>query len=280
MRRLGKDDERPINVLEDRAAVAAALQSVDLVTWFDADTPLDLILLTRPQVLVKGGDWPVEKIVGAPDVSCPGAGGSIPSRSCSIARPRRPSPASGVPTPREALIKSRMRDRGDLGLAPERGAGALWGCDRAGANQNAVGPGAASRSRVASIGQARWNLLRPPRARKWARTPCSRPTQGGARAAIGPKRPGPSKETNIYRVVSGAAPASLRAGAAWSKGPACGDATVEPALSVSPPASCVSPRSDPQRAPLPRYDTPRQEYLPKASSRGPCIYSPRASIRT
>ena len=160
---------------------------------------------------------------------------------------RRPLRISGVTSQREPCSALRR---------------ALRGCDRAGANKNAVGPGAASRSRVASIGQARWNLLRPPRARKWARTPCSRPTQGGAHAAIGPKCPGPSKETNIYRVVSGAAPASLRAGAAWSRGPACGDATVEPALSVSPPASCVSPRSDPQRGPSSalRHASPR--YLP------------------
>ena len=68
VRRLGKGDDRPVNRLEDRLAVVAALQSVDLVTWFDADTPLELILLTRPRVLVKGGDWPVEKIVGAPEV--------------------------------------------------------------------------------------------------------------------------------------------------------------------------------------------------------------------
>jgi rfaE bifunctional protein nucleotidyltransferase chain/domain len=68
VRRLGKGDDRPINPLEDRAAVVAALRSVDLVTWFDADTPLDLILACRPDVLVKGGDWPVDKIVGAPEV--------------------------------------------------------------------------------------------------------------------------------------------------------------------------------------------------------------------
>ena len=95
VRRLGKGDERPVNVLEDRAAVAAALQSVDLVTWFDADTPLDLILLTRPQVLVKGGDWPVDKIVGAPEVlSWGGRVCSIPflfdrSTTATLARIRR-----------------------------------------------------------------------------------------------------------------------------------------------------------------------------------------------
>src|SRR5512140_1815761 len=44
VRRLGKGDDRPVNALEDRAAVVAALGSVDLVTWFDADTPLELIV--------------------------------------------------------------------------------------------------------------------------------------------------------------------------------------------------------------------------------------------
>jgi len=67
-RRLGKGEDRPINRLEDRAAVLAALQSVDLVTWFDEDTPLALILACRPDVLVKGGDWKPETIVGAKDV--------------------------------------------------------------------------------------------------------------------------------------------------------------------------------------------------------------------
>jgi rfaE bifunctional protein nucleotidyltransferase chain/domain len=68
VRRLGKGDDRPMNALEDRAAVIAALECVDLVTWFEADTPIDLILACRPDVLVKGGDWPIEKIVGAPEV--------------------------------------------------------------------------------------------------------------------------------------------------------------------------------------------------------------------
>ena len=44
VRRLGKGDDRPINTLADRAAVVAALGCVDLVTWFEADTPLELIL--------------------------------------------------------------------------------------------------------------------------------------------------------------------------------------------------------------------------------------------
>ncbi|QEY25021.1 D-glycero-beta-D-manno-heptose 1-phosphate adenylyltransferase [Neisseria animalis] len=65
VRRQGKGEDRPINPLENRAAVAAALESVDLVTWFDDDTPAALIEAVQPDVLVKGGDWPVEKIVGA-----------------------------------------------------------------------------------------------------------------------------------------------------------------------------------------------------------------------
>lgn len=65
VRRLGKGGERPVNALEDRMAVLAALQSVSLVTWFDEDTPIGLIRLVQPDVLVKGGDWPPDRIVGA-----------------------------------------------------------------------------------------------------------------------------------------------------------------------------------------------------------------------
>ena len=43
----------------------AALESVSLVTWFDEDTPANLIEVVRPDVLVKGGDWPIERIVGS-----------------------------------------------------------------------------------------------------------------------------------------------------------------------------------------------------------------------
>ncbi len=68
VKRLGKGDDRPINSLEDRMAVISALQCIDLVTWFEEDTPLDRILDARPDVLVKGGDWPIEKIVGATEV--------------------------------------------------------------------------------------------------------------------------------------------------------------------------------------------------------------------
>lgn len=68
VRRLGKASDRPMNPLEDRLAVMAALECVDLVTWFDEDTPLNTILATRPDVLVKGGDWPTDRIVGAAEV--------------------------------------------------------------------------------------------------------------------------------------------------------------------------------------------------------------------
>jgi rfaE bifunctional protein nucleotidyltransferase chain/domain len=77
VRRLGKGEDRPVNCLEDRLALVAALQSVDLVTWFDEDTPLARVLDARPDVLVKGGDWAVERIVGATEVL--GWGGTVHS---------------------------------------------------------------------------------------------------------------------------------------------------------------------------------------------------------
>ncbi|MFK7965102.1 MAG: adenylyltransferase/cytidyltransferase family protein [Burkholderiaceae bacterium] len=72
VRRLNKGPERPLNQLADRAGVVAALASTSLVTWFDTDTPADLIELVQPDVLVKGGDWPVEQIVGAASVQARG----------------------------------------------------------------------------------------------------------------------------------------------------------------------------------------------------------------
>ncbi len=68
VKRLGKDGDRPVNPLPDRMAVLAALESASLVVPFDEDTPLKLILACRPDVLVKGGDWQIEKIVGAREV--------------------------------------------------------------------------------------------------------------------------------------------------------------------------------------------------------------------
>jgi D-glycero-beta-D-manno-heptose 1-phosphate adenylyltransferase len=63
-----KGPERPLNSLADRLEVMAALEAVDFVTWFDTDTPLELIRLAHPDILVKGGDWKPNQIVGAPDV--------------------------------------------------------------------------------------------------------------------------------------------------------------------------------------------------------------------
>lgn len=59
-----KGEERPVQVEADRADVLAALACVDFVCLFNEDTPLDLITTVKPDFLVKGGDWPVEKIVG------------------------------------------------------------------------------------------------------------------------------------------------------------------------------------------------------------------------
>lgn len=56
-RRLGKGADRPLNNEVDRACVIAALASSSLVTWFDEDTPQQLIGLVRPDILVKGGDY-------------------------------------------------------------------------------------------------------------------------------------------------------------------------------------------------------------------------------
>ncbi|MCY7389494.1 MAG: adenylyltransferase/cytidyltransferase family protein [Burkholderiales bacterium] len=75
VKRLGKGEDRPINVLEDRMAVIASLECVSLVTWFEDDTPLLRILESHPDVLVKGGDWPIDRIVGGTEVKS--WGGSV-----------------------------------------------------------------------------------------------------------------------------------------------------------------------------------------------------------
>lgn len=61
-RRLGKGPDRPLNTEADRALVLAALQSVSFVTWFDENTPCELIAKCRPDVYVKGGDYDVETL--------------------------------------------------------------------------------------------------------------------------------------------------------------------------------------------------------------------------
>ena len=77
VKRLGKGDDRPMNPLDNRMAVLAALESVSLVTWFDEDTPIERILDCKPDILVKGGDWSVDTIIGAPEVR--GWGGKVVS---------------------------------------------------------------------------------------------------------------------------------------------------------------------------------------------------------
>lgn len=66
VRRLGKGPERPLNPLEDRAAVLAALRAVDGVVAFDEDTPLALIEALKPDVHVKGGDYDAESLPETP----------------------------------------------------------------------------------------------------------------------------------------------------------------------------------------------------------------------
>jgi rfaE bifunctional protein nucleotidyltransferase chain/domain len=61
-RRLGKGPDRPLNHQQDRAVLMAALESVSLVTWFDEDTPLELISALRPDLLVKGGDYDMDTL--------------------------------------------------------------------------------------------------------------------------------------------------------------------------------------------------------------------------
>lgn len=63
--RQGKGPDRPLNDQESRAKVLAALRLVDAVVIFEEDTPLDLITALTPDVLVKGGDWREDRIVGA-----------------------------------------------------------------------------------------------------------------------------------------------------------------------------------------------------------------------
>ena len=61
-RRLGKGPGRPLNREDDRAAMLAALESVSMVTFFDEDTPLQLVRQLQPAVLVKGGDYDMDTL--------------------------------------------------------------------------------------------------------------------------------------------------------------------------------------------------------------------------
>ena len=67
-RKLNKGSDRPLNALEERMAVLAALESVNVVVAFDEETPLRLVLQCHPDVIVKGGDYDVATTVGAAEV--------------------------------------------------------------------------------------------------------------------------------------------------------------------------------------------------------------------
>jgi D-glycero-beta-D-manno-heptose 1-phosphate adenylyltransferase len=71
-RRLGKGIDRPLNTLDDRMAVLAALHCVDLVVPFDQDTPRDLVAAALPEIIVKGGDYSAETTAGAAEVIAAG----------------------------------------------------------------------------------------------------------------------------------------------------------------------------------------------------------------
>ena len=60
-----KGESRPVNNQQDRAIVLSGLGSIDFIIIFDEDTPYELIKQVKPNVLVKGGDWQVNEIVGS-----------------------------------------------------------------------------------------------------------------------------------------------------------------------------------------------------------------------
>jgi rfaE bifunctional protein nucleotidyltransferase chain/domain len=72
VKRLGKGDSRPINDEKSRSMIIASLQFVDAVILFDEDTPYQLIKAIEPDVLVKGADYTIDKVVGADIVKARG----------------------------------------------------------------------------------------------------------------------------------------------------------------------------------------------------------------
>lgn len=92
-----KGSSRPINTLDDRASVIGALESVDAVTFFSEDTPLELVLGLRPDRLFKGADYKLEDVVGAAEVASWGGRtvllNLLPGRSTTsiVERMQRPS---------------------------------------------------------------------------------------------------------------------------------------------------------------------------------------------
>lgn len=99
-----KGPGRPLTPQRERAEILAALACVDLVAIFGAATPLQLIRAVEPDILVKGGDWPVEKIVGRAVVEARGGkvraipfvkGKSTTGVIAGIVRQTRPGETSG-----------------------------------------------------------------------------------------------------------------------------------------------------------------------------------------
>lgn len=105
VKRQGKGDDRPVNPYPVRAFVLAHLESVDFVVPFEEDTPARLIEAVRPDVLVKGGDWPIERIVGRETVQARGGDVvSLPliegySTTALIEKIRRDAPAGRSESP-------------------------------------------------------------------------------------------------------------------------------------------------------------------------------------
>jgi rfaE bifunctional protein nucleotidyltransferase chain/domain len=63
-----KGEKRPLVTENERAEVLEALDFIDFITIFDESTPLELIKYLKPDILIKGGDWPEEKVVGREEV--------------------------------------------------------------------------------------------------------------------------------------------------------------------------------------------------------------------
>ena len=115
VRRLAKGPGRPLVRQRDRAEVLAALEMVDYVVVFSEDTPYALIRAVQPDVLVKGGDWTIDRIVGADIVVARGGvAKSIPfatgySTTELINRARRANEIDPAPTRARARSRSRTR---------------------------------------------------------------------------------------------------------------------------------------------------------------------------
>jgi len=63
-----KGEKRPLVPQEERAEVLASLECIDYITIFSEETPLELIVYLKPDILIKGGDWPIDKVVGRNEV--------------------------------------------------------------------------------------------------------------------------------------------------------------------------------------------------------------------